>query len=99
MTARDVLVIDEARMIGLRQMPLVLAAEQAGAKVVLVGDPEQLQAIAAGAALRALAERHGAAAAPGLAAERDEGAGHRAAGRGTAAECGGSDSPVEATER
>src|SRR3546814_16510323 len=37
------------------------AVEQAGAKVVLVGDPEQLQAIEAGAAFRSLAERHGAA--------------------------------------
>lgn len=59
---RDVLVIDEAGMIGTRQMERVLsAAERAGAKVVLVGDPEQLQAIEAGAAFRALAERHGAA--------------------------------------
>ncbi|MBR7551402.1 AAA family ATPase, partial [Mycobacterium tuberculosis] len=47
---RDVLVIDEAGMIGTRQMERVLAhAEQAGAKVVMVGDPEQLQAIEAGA--------------------------------------------------
>lgn len=60
--SRDVLVIDEAGMIGTRQMERVLsAAERAGAKVVLVGDPEQLQAIEAGAAFRALAERHGAA--------------------------------------
>ena len=59
---RDVLVIDEAGMIGTWQMERVLSrAEQAGAKVVLVGDPEQLQAIEAGAAFRALAERHGAA--------------------------------------
>src|SRR3954467_15488938 len=36
-------------------------AAEAGAKVVLVGDPEQLQAIEAGAAFRALFERHGAA--------------------------------------
>ena len=34
-------------------------AEKRGAKVVLVGDPEQLQAIEAGAAFRATAERHG----------------------------------------
>ena len=34
--------------------------EAAGAKVVLVGDPEQLQAIEAGAAFRAIAERVGA---------------------------------------
>ncbi|KKC25722.1 Ti-type conjugative transfer relaxase TraA [Sphingomonas sp. SRS2] len=62
LTNRDVLVIDEAGMIGTRQMERVLsAASQAGAKVVLVGDPEQLQAIEAGAAFRSLAERHGAA--------------------------------------
>lgn len=62
LTSRDVLVIDEAGMIGSRQMDRVLlAAEQAGAKVVLVGDAEQLQAIEAGAAFRALSERHGAA--------------------------------------
>ena len=59
---RDVLVIDEAGMIGTRQMERVLTeASQAGAKVVLVGDAEQLQAIEAGAAFRSLAERHGAA--------------------------------------
>ncbi|MBC9179114.1 Ti-type conjugative transfer relaxase TraA [Pseudoroseomonas ludipueritiae] len=59
---RDVLVVDEAGMVGSRQMQRVLEqAQQAGAKVVLVGDPEQLQAIEAGAAFRALAERHGAA--------------------------------------
>ncbi|WP_447728322.1 Ti-type conjugative transfer relaxase TraA [Sphingomonas koreensis] len=57
---RDVLVIDEAGMIGTRQMERVLSeAEKRGAKVVMVGDPEQLQAIEAGAAFRATAERHG----------------------------------------
>ncbi len=62
LTARDVLVVDEAGMVGSRQMERVLtAAREAGAKVVLVGDPEQLQAIEAGAAFRALAERFGAA--------------------------------------
>ena len=59
---KDVLVVDEAGMIGTRQMERLLsAADQAGAKVVLVGDPEQLQAIEAGAAFRSTAERHGAA--------------------------------------
>ena len=62
LSPRDVLVVDEAGMIGTRQMERLLsAADQAGAKVVLVGDPEQLQAIEAGAAFRALSERHGAA--------------------------------------
>lgn len=60
LTSRDVLVIDEAGMIGSRQMERVLsAASEAGAKVVLVGDPQQLQAIEAGAAFRSIAERHG----------------------------------------
>ncbi|ESQ90247.1 Ti-type conjugative transfer relaxase TraA [Asticcacaulis benevestitus] len=60
LTARDVLVVDEAGMVGSRQMERVLsAAAEAGAKVVLVGDPEQLQAIEAGAAFRAIHERHG----------------------------------------
>ena len=59
---KDVLVVDEAGMIGSRQMERVLsAARDAGAKVVMVGDPEQLQAIEAGAAFRSVAERHGAA--------------------------------------
>jgi Ti-type conjugative transfer relaxase TraA len=59
--ARDhVLVIDEAGMVGSRQMERLIAeAEKRGAKVVLVGDPEQLQAIEAGAAFRSVAERHG----------------------------------------
>ncbi len=62
LTRRDVLVVDEAGMVGSRQLERVLsAAKEAGAKVVLVGDPEQLQAIEAGAAFRALVERHGAA--------------------------------------
>lgn len=60
LTSRDVLVIDEAGLIGSRQMERVLGtAQAAGAKVVLVGDPEQLQAIEAGAAFRAIAERQG----------------------------------------
>ena len=60
LTSRDVLVVDEAGMVGTRQMERVLShAADAGAKVVLVGDPQQLQAIEAGAALRAIHERHG----------------------------------------
>ncbi|NPU11967.1 Ti-type conjugative transfer relaxase TraA [Bradyrhizobium sp. 83002] len=62
LTSRDVLVIDEAGMIGTRQLERVLShATEAGAKVVLVGDPQQLQAIEAGAAFRSIHERHGGA--------------------------------------
>ena len=58
---RDVLVVDEAGLVGSRQLGRVMAeAKAVGAKVVMVGDAEQLQAIEAGAAFRALAERHGA---------------------------------------
>lgn len=60
LNSRDVLVIDEAGMVGTRQMERVLShAREAGAKVVLVGDPQQLQAIEAGAAFRSIAEQHG----------------------------------------
>lgn len=62
LTSRDVLVIDEAGMIGSRQLGRVLkAAEQAGAKVVLLGDDKQLAAIEAGAAFRAVVQHVGAA--------------------------------------
>jgi Ti-type conjugative transfer relaxase TraA len=62
LTTRDVLVIDEAGMVGTRQMERVLShATEAGAKVVLVGDIKQLQSIEAGAALRSIHERHGGA--------------------------------------
>ena len=61
LTSKDVLVIDEAGMIGSRQLERVLSeAEARGAKVVMVGDPEQLQSIEAGAAFRSVAGRHGA---------------------------------------
>ncbi|MCP3462887.1 Ti-type conjugative transfer relaxase TraA [Bradyrhizobium sp. CCGUVB23] len=62
LTLRDVLVIDEAGMVGTRQLERVLShAAEAGTKVVLVGDPQQLQAIEAGAAFRSIHERHGGA--------------------------------------
>ena len=62
LTSRDVLVIDEAGMVGTRQLERVLShAAEAGAKVVLVGDIKQLQAIEAGAAFRSIHERHGGA--------------------------------------
>lgn len=56
----DVFVIDEAGMVGSRQLAqFVGEAEKSGAKIVLVGDHEQLQAIGAGAPFRAIAEQIG----------------------------------------
>lgn len=53
----SVVVVDEAGMVGTRQLDALLShAEDAGAKVVLVGDDKQLPEIAAGGAFRALKE-------------------------------------------
>ncbi|TAJ70418.1 MAG: Ti-type conjugative transfer relaxase TraA [Phenylobacterium sp.] len=73
LTNKDVLVVDEAGLVGSRQMERVLSqARDAGAKVVLVGDAEQLQAIEAGAAFRALTERHGAAEITAIRRQRED---------------------------
>ncbi|CAN7468497.1 Ti-type conjugative transfer relaxase TraA [Agrobacterium tumefaciens] len=56
----DVFVIDEAGMVGSRQLARFIGeAEARSAKIVLVGDHEQLQAIGAGAPFRAIAEQIG----------------------------------------
>ncbi len=57
---KTVFVLDEAGMVSSRQMAFfVEAVTRAGAKLVLVGDPEQLQPIEAGAAFRAITDRIG----------------------------------------
>ena len=57
---KTVFVLDEAGMVSSRQMALLVqATTRAGAKLILVGDPEQLQPIEAGAAFRAIADRIG----------------------------------------
>jgi Ti-type conjugative transfer relaxase TraA len=57
--ARSVLLVDEAGMVDVRRLGRVLAyAEERGAKVVLLGDPDQLKAIGAGDAFRGLLEQH-----------------------------------------
>lgn len=58
--AKTVFVIDEAGMVASKQMAGVIdAVVRAGAKIVLIGDPEQLQPIEAGAAFRAIVDRIG----------------------------------------
>ncbi|MGO8657117.1 AAA family ATPase, partial [Rhizobium ruizarguesonis] len=58
--AGDVFVIDEGGMVGSRQLArFVDEVRRAGAKLVLVGDHEQLQAIGAGAPFRAISEAVG----------------------------------------
>lgn len=59
---RTILFLDEAGMVGSREFFLLQkAALDAGAKLVAVGDPKQLQPIDAGGIFRALVERHGKA--------------------------------------
>jgi len=69
----DVLIVDEAGMVDSRDMRRLLrATEAAQARVILVGDAQQLQAIGAGAAFRALKDTHGAAELRELRRQRDD---------------------------
>ena len=69
----DVFVIDEAGMVGSRQLARFIGeAEQRGAKIVLVGDHEQLQAIGAGAPFRAIAEQIGHAELSDIRRQRED---------------------------
>ena len=60
LTSKDILVVDEAGIVGTRQMQTITAEVQArGAKVIFVGDNEQLPAIEAGGAFWGLMKRAG----------------------------------------
>ncbi|WP_054211340.1 Ti-type conjugative transfer relaxase TraA [Bosea vaviloviae] len=70
---KDVMVIDEAGMVGSRQLARFVAeAERTGAKLVMVGDQEQLQAIGAGAPFRAIAKRIGFAELQDIRRQRED---------------------------
>ena len=70
---RDVFVIDEAGMVGSKQLSrFITEADRVGAKIVLVGDPEQLQPIGAGAAFRSVAERVGFVELEGVRRQRED---------------------------
>ena len=61
LTRHDVLVVDEAGMIDVPQaLRLVSEVKKRGAKLVLIGDPEQLQAIGPGSPFRAIVDEIGA---------------------------------------
>ncbi|MFS8115240.1 Ti-type conjugative transfer relaxase TraA [Rhizobium jaguaris] len=69
----DIFVIDEAGLVSSRQMLRVLkVVEDAGAKIVLVGDAMQLQPIQAGAAFRAIVERIGFAELSSVRRQRED---------------------------
>lgn len=74
LTKDTVFVIDEAGMVDARALSKVMdRAEKAGAKVVFVGDPDQLAAIQAGEGLRGVIERHGATELNKIMRQKDEG--------------------------
>ncbi|RWI83750.1 Ti-type conjugative transfer relaxase TraA [Mesorhizobium sp.] len=73
LTDRTIMVIDEAGMVASKQMAyFVENAVRFGAKLVLIGDPEQLQPIEAGAAFRAIVERIGYAELERIYRQREE---------------------------
>ena len=58
LSKNDVLVIDEAGMIGTRQMyRFIEEVQNTGAKIIMVGDPEQLQPINAGTPFKEIAKQ------------------------------------------
>ncbi len=60
LTDKDILVVDEAGIVGTRQMHEIIEhVSDAGAKVILVGDNEQLPPIEAGGAFRGIIEQTG----------------------------------------
>lgn len=70
---KTIFVMDEAGMVASKQMAgFVDAVVRAGAKIVLVGDPEQLQPIEAGAAFRAIVDRVGYAELETIYRQREE---------------------------
>lgn len=70
---KTIFVMDEAGMVASKQLAgFVDAVVRAGAKIVLVGDPEQLQPIEAGAAFRAIVDRIGYAELETIYRQREE---------------------------
>lgn len=71
---KTVLALDEAGMVGSREFALLQeAAMAAGAKLVAVGDPKQLQPIEAGGIFRSIVERHGKAEISAIQRQRTDG--------------------------
>lgn len=73
LSADDVIVLDEAGMVGSRQMAKLLDhAHKAGAKIVMIGDSKQLQPIDAGGAFRVLSQKLGHASLTDIRRQRAE---------------------------
>ena len=72
LTAKTVLILDEAGMIGTRDLHEIMTeARKAGSKVVLIGDPKQLQPIDRGTPFRSLLKRLGGVSISEIRRQRD----------------------------
>ncbi len=72
LTDKTVLILDEAGMIGTRDLHEILKeATKAGSKVVLIGDPKQLQPIDRGTPFRSLLQRLGEFPSPKIRRQKD----------------------------
>lgn len=72
LSAKSVVVVDEASMVGTRAMAQLIAhVEKAGAKLILVGDAGQIQSLGPGGAFAALAKRLGTAFLTGIVRQRE----------------------------
>ncbi len=73
LSAKAILVIDEAGMVGTKQMSrLIEAVHTGGGKIVLVGDERQLQPIEHGAPFKAIGERVGKSELKDIRRQREE---------------------------
>ncbi|AXX97808.1 AAA family ATPase [Profundibacter amoris] len=73
LTRNSVLVIDEAGMVGTKQLArFVSAVKKSGATLILIGDPEQLQPIQAGRPFKDIAQENGAARLSEIRRQRQE---------------------------
>lgn len=73
LSANDVIVLDEAGMVGAKTFRRIQQhVDKAGAKLIAVGDPQQLQAIEAGSPFAQLCESFGAAAITQIQRQRNE---------------------------
>lgn len=62
LTPKDVVILDEAGLVGSREFALMQQhVVAAGAKLIAIGDPKQLQPIEAGGIFKSLMDKHGAA--------------------------------------
>ncbi len=72
LTEKSVIVLDEAGMVGTRLMSRLIAHAEVGSKIVLCGDPQQLQSIEAGGLFKGISDRIGYASLTEIRRQRDE---------------------------